>query len=149
MRLAFSKAVLSAGIAAMVGGCDANQLYMGSKTVVGINAAVSPDQTKGWLVVGYDRTFAAVIPRSVDEKPLEGQPATGKQDAMTSLACSRLMVSGITIKYYTESIATGEAAKRFAQALSDTGIKPAKDFFNCFKRKPEAAKSGQAGGADQ
>jgi hypothetical protein len=140
MRLTLSVALLSAAVVTMLGGCEANQLYMGSKTVVGINAAVNPEQTKGWLVVGYERNFAAVIPRSVED------PATGKQEAMSSIACSRLEVKGITIKHYTESIATGDAAIKFAEGLQSSDPRVVKDFFNCFKDKP-AAKPVQTGGA--
>jgi len=138
MRLVFSVAILSAGIVTMLGGCEANQLYMGTKTVVGVNAGVNPDQTNGWLVVGYDRTFAAVVPRSVDD------PTTGRQEAMASLVCSRVAVRGITLKQYRESIATGKAAEDFSAALK-TDPKPVKDFFECFKDKPIPG-TAQAGG---
>lgn len=141
MRLRFRVAIPFVGLATLLTGCDANQLYMGSKTVVGVNAAVSPDQTKGWLVIGYDRTFAAVVPRSADA------PKGGK-DAMSALVCSRLEVRGITIKHFKESIATGDAAQTFAKNLDDTDPAPVKDFFDCFKNKPEPKPSlpAQAGG---
>ena len=139
MRLAFHLALLPACALTALTGCEPNQLYMASHTVVGVNAAVSPDQTSGWLVVGYDRTFATVVPRSV-------QTPSGSQtrDAMSALACSSLSVKGITIKRYTESIATGEAAKSFANKLEDTtrnsasdpkALTHVKDFFDCFKDK--------------
>ena len=140
MRLAFCVAVLSAGIVTMLSGCEANQLYLGSKTVVGVNAAVDAKQTKGWLVVGYDRNFVALVPRSVDD------PETGKQDAMSSLACSRLEVKGITIKHFKESIATGDAAKTFAAHLNNDPQK-IKDFFDCFKNKPASAPAAPQTGA--
>ena len=130
-------------------GCEANQLYLASHTVVGINAAVNPEQTNGWLIVGYDRTFATVIPRSAPP-PAGGDAQT--RDAMSVLACSTLSVKGITIKNYSESLATGEAAKRFANQLkSDVSgvgvgveqqratIAKVKDFFSCFKDKPTPA----------
>ena len=133
MQLRYRTALLSAGMVTLLGGCDANQLYMGSRTVVGVNAAVNVEQNNGWVVVGYDRTFATLIPRSVDKDPEPGKPA--KQDAMTSLACSSLGVSGVTVKYF-ESIATGEAAEKFAKALKEEkDTKPVKDFFECFKNK--------------
>ena len=65
MRLAFHWALLPACTVTLLTGCEANQLYLASHTVVGINAAVNPEQTNGWLIVGYDRSFATVIPRSV------------------------------------------------------------------------------------
>ena len=140
MRVVFSVAILSAGIVTMLGGCDANQLYMGSKTVGGVNAGVNPDQTNGWLVVGYDRTFAAVVPRSVDD------PTTGRKEAMASLVCSRVAVKGITLKQYRESIATGKAAEDFSEALK-TNPAPGKDFFEGCKDKP-ASGTAQTGGGE-
>ena len=146
MRLRSCLALLSAGAATVLAGCDSNQLYMGSRTVVGINASVNPELNSGSLIIGYDRTFAAVIPRSVDD------PQTGKQEAMTAIACSSLGVKGVTIKHFKESIATGAAAETFAKALKDDADKKSvKDFFDCFKNKPEtkpavatvAAEAGQ------
>ncbi len=144
MRLKTRLALILAGLAALLAGCDANQLYMGSKTVIGVNAAVSPDQTKGWLVVGYDRTFAAIVPRSTDD-PDDKE----KKDAMSALVCSRLIVKGITIKHFKESIATGKAAQTFASQL-ESDPAPVKDFFDCFKNKPEPppATPAPAGGTN-
>ena len=144
MRLAFHWALLPACAVTLLTGCEANQLYLASHTVVGINAAVNPEQTNGWLIVGYDRSFATVIPRSVPGRAEDGTPT---RDAMSVLACSSLSVKGITIKRYTESVATGEAGKRFAaQLAADTkngaDIRAVKDFFDCFKDKP-AAGGGQ------
>lgn len=144
MRLAFCLGFLSVSAATALAGCDANQLYIGSRTVVGVNAAVNPEMTNGSLIVGYDRTFAAVIPRSAVEDqrdPRDQTVQTGqtiqKQDAMTALGCSTLLVKGITIRRFTESIATGKAAQTFAEALKHSDPKPVKDFFDCFKDKPE------------
>lgn len=140
MRLALHLALLPACAVTVLTSCGPNQLYMASHTVVGINAAVSPDQTSGWVVLGYNRTFATVIPRSVQTP---GDPQT--HDAMSALACSSLSVKGITIKRYTESLATGDAAKSFAKRLEDStkagGTDPktsdhVKDFFDCFKDQP-------------
>lgn len=132
MRLRVYLALLSAGAGTVLAGCDANQLYLGSRSVVGINASVNPELNSGSLIVGYDRTFAAVIPRSVDDTQ------TGKQEAMTAIACSSLGVKGVTIKHFKESIATGAAAEMFANALKqESEKKSVKDFFDCFKNKPE------------
>jgi hypothetical protein len=130
MQLRFPLALLSVCAVTVLTGCEPNQLYMASHTVIGVNAAVNPEQTQGSLIIGYDRAFATVIPRSV-------QTSSQKRDAMTSLACSRLAVNGITIKRFTESIATGEAAQTFASNLHDTDPKPVKDFFDCFKTPPD------------
>jgi hypothetical protein len=141
MRLAFRCALLPACAVTLLTGCDAKQLYLASHTVVGINAAVNPDQTNGWLIVGYDRTFATVIPRSVTDT--DKTTGAQKNEAMSALACSNLLVKGITIKRFTESVATGRAAQIFAENLEvdPTGAKAraVKDFFDCFKDKPVPA----------
>ncbi|MEK7995304.1 MAG: hypothetical protein AAB403_15995 [Planctomycetota bacterium] len=125
MRLILHTGLLAAGAIAMLTGCEPNQLYLGSRTVVGINASVNPELNSGSLVVGYDRMFATVIPVVQKDQP---------QEAMTSIACSSLLVKGVTIKRFTESIATGPAAATFAGALNENDPKPVKDFFDCFKK---------------
>ncbi|MGE3779406.1 MAG: hypothetical protein AB7F89_19620 [Pirellulaceae bacterium] len=105
---------------------------MTAHTVVGINAQINPEQSSGWVLVGYDRSFAALVPRSVQTQANDGAPT---QNAMAALACSSLWVKGVTIKRYTEAIATGEAAQTFAKNL-ETDPKGVKDFFICFKNKP-------------
>ena len=68
---------------------------------------------------------------------------------MTSLACSSLAVNGITVKRFTELIATGEAAHIFAKKLHQTAdASSVKDFFDCFKdnKTPKPADPAPAGG---
>jgi hypothetical protein len=147
MQLVLRLASLSACAITLLTGCEPNQLYLVTHTVVGVNAQVNPDQTSGYLVIGYDRTFATVMPRSVEGKK------PGTTDAMTALACSSVWVKGITIKRYSESIATGEAAETFAKNLTvnpaDTDVSKAtaadkkaalKDFFDCFKEQSDTPK---------
>lgn len=154
MQLSIPQALLSACAVTLLTGCEANQLYIGSQTVIGINAAVNRDLTSGWVVVGYDRSFATVIPRSVPIQDKDDPTPGQKRDAMTVLGCSNLAVNGVTIKRFTESIATGKAAETFARKLGepDTGntaatknaadAKTVKDFFDCFKENN--AKDGGA-----
>jgi hypothetical protein len=147
MQLSVPLAVLSACAVTVLAGCEANQLYITSHTVVGVNAAVNPELTQGWLVVGYDRTFATVIPRSV--KTQDKDTKAEKQEAMTSIACSNLTVNGITIKRFTESIATGEAARTFAENLGGPDARLVKDFFDCLKEKkpkPDVPAAANGGG---
>ena len=146
MQLSVPLALLSACVATVLAGCEANQLYVVSRTVVGVNAAVNPELTEGAIFVGYDRSFATVIPRSV--KVRDKETDVEKKEAMTSLACSSLAVNGITVKRFTESIATGEAAHIFAKKLHQTAdASSVKDFFDCFKDKtPKPADPAPAGG---
>lgn len=133
---------------AVLPGCEANQLYLAHRAVVGINAGVNPEQTEGTLLIGYDRAFATVIPRSVPVDPTKG----GGNDAMSALVCSELAVDGITVRRYTESLATGLAAVKFAKALAAPGTPPSeaariKDFFDCFKERGPPSSVPPAGGA--
>ncbi|MBV8186818.1 MAG: hypothetical protein JOY64_29825 [Alphaproteobacteria bacterium] len=147
MQLRVTIALMAAGVATALAGCEPNQLYIASHTVVGVNAAVNPEMTEGAIYVGYDRSFATIIPRSVTT--VDKRTNAAKKEAMTSMACSSLAVSGITIKYFSESIATGEAAQTFAESLGVTDIRKVKDFFNCFKdaSNPPAAPAAASGGA--
>ena len=91
----------SPGIAAptcaitLLTGCEPNQLYLVTHTVVGVNAQVNPDQTSvpGRRLRPHLRDRHA---RSVEGKK------PGTTDAMTALACSSVWVKGITIKRYSE-----------------------------------------------
>jgi hypothetical protein len=167
MQLVFRLALPSACALALLTGCEPNQLYLTTHTVIGVNARVNPDQSAGYLVIGYDRTFAAVMPRSVEVKDGQGKDAgttdgttrrvQNKEagpttDAMTALACSSVWVSGVTIKRYNEAIATGDAAQKFAQKLAANTADPdakitaadrkaaLKDFFGCFKEQNDDSK---------
>lgn len=126
--LRIGRIVLLAAAPAMLGGCDANQLYLAYQTNLGINAAINPETNSGHLMVGYNRDFAAVVPKSV---PVKDRP--NERDAMAALVCSDLVVDGIFLKKYSESVATGQAAILFAKALRD-GKNQSDDFFDCYKR---------------
>ncbi|MFO1026445.1 MAG: hypothetical protein U1E70_14820 [Acetobacteraceae bacterium] len=122
----------------LVGGCQANQLYVASNTVVGVHAAVNTAQTSGSLQIGYDRQFATVIPRSVTDDPTvpgNGLPLGSSGKEVMSLAgCSNLQVDGIFLSRFIENLATGRAAKNYATALQSTNTAQAQkaiDFITC------------------
>jgi hypothetical protein len=132
-------------LAVLLSACEPAQLYLANHTVVGINAKVNPEQGTGTLLIGYDRTFATVIPRSVEHQ----ENGLVTRDAMSALVCSNLVVDGITIRRYTESLATGQAATKFADHLgtqTDAAVAATKirEFFDCFKDqgKPPANPAG-------
>jgi hypothetical protein len=78
------------------------------------------------------------VPRSADPPPTaQGDPPPAKdaRDAMAALVCSDLKVEGISIRSYTESIATGDAAVRFAQPLRNNTA-TTRDFFSCMRAVP-------------
>ena len=127
------KVAVIAAVLVLLSACEPAQLYLANHTVVGINAKVNPEQGNGILVIGYDRTFATVIPRSVEQQ----ENGLVTRDAMSALVCSNLVVDGITIRRYTESLATGQAATNFANNLGAQNNAAAaakiKNFFDCLQ----------------
>ena len=111
------------GAAFALCGCEASNLYVAHDAVVGVSAQVSADRQQGRLIIGYDRDFITIIPKSVDN-------ADAKRDAMALLGCTRLKVGGIFLSEYTDVIASGEAAKRFAQKVNDDDA-----FFDCLRQR--------------
>jgi hypothetical protein len=100
------------------------------------------------LIVGYDRRFLAIVPKSATiVDPETGQPVTTgnpeAREAMSILSCSQLEVDTIFLTGFTEYLATGEAARRFAAEVAkkstirrDAAIG---QFFDCYipkERKP-------------
>jgi len=122
--------------AALLIGCEANQLYLAYRTNVGINASVNPEMTEGSLVIGYRRNFATIVPKSV---PIPADLAG--RDAMSALVCSDLVVTGIWLNSYVEYLATGTASQTFANKLRD-GAGQADDFFSCYKKTTERKQDG-------
>jgi hypothetical protein len=96
--------------------CQPTNLYVGSNTVVGVNGSMNTEQTAGHLIVGYDRRFAAIVPKSVPTGEGDGR------EAMAVLSCSELRVEGIFLTGFTEYLATGRAARKFAAAVAGTDI---------------------------
>lgn len=92
--------------------CEPTNLYVGSNTIVGVNGSMNTQQTAGHLIVGYDRRFAAIVPKSVPTGEGDGK------EAMSVLSCSELRVEGIFLTGFTEYLATGEAAKKFAESVA-------------------------------
>ena len=56
---------VAAGVALTLSACEPVNLYVAHSTVVGLNAAGSLDRSSGHLIVGYDRHFGAIVPKSV------------------------------------------------------------------------------------
>lgn len=154
-------AVLGLALIPLLAACDAKQLYMANQTVIGLNAAVDPEAGTGSLLIGYDRDFVALVPRSVEQQEIDaqgkvvldanGKPRlTGHTDAMSALVCADVRFEKIWLRYYYEAMATGEAAKQFARRLSATNQEAQKsadsmrEFFKCFRRAEAIDKAGQS-----
>ncbi len=116
-----------------------SNLYTAHHTVVGVDAGVSTDMTQGHLLVGYDRRFATLAPRSAPSLSIN-QP-NGKsdgQEVMSALSCSHLEIDGILLTRYQERLATGEAAVNFVKNADEAGMRR---WGNCESR----ADAGQGG----
>ncbi|NJO35067.1 MAG: hypothetical protein HC869_20100 [Rhodospirillales bacterium] len=115
-------------MALILSACEPVNLYVAHSTVVGLNAAGSADRGSGHLIIGYDRHFGAIVPKSV--------PVEEGEEAMSVLSCSDLKVDGIFLAGFTEYLATGRAATGFAKVVaSDTD--PAQttamdQMFDCY-----------------
>lgn len=141
---------LSVGLSA----CSPTNLYVASNTVVGLNAAMNADQTSGHVIIGYDRRFAAIVPKSVQVLKEDGTLDTSvdpdAREAMSVLSCSELKVSGIFLTGFTEYLATGEAARKFANKVRKEVAKSGTSadmtrFFNCLiPRAPDDPPAGPA-----
>ena len=109
--------VVSGGVAAALTSgltaCEPTNLYVGSNTVVGVNGSMNTQQTAGHLIVGYDRRFAAIVPKSVPMADSEGE------EAMAVLSCSELRVDGIFLTGFTEYLATGRSEDRLRKAVGE------------------------------
>lgn len=137
-----SYAALLVAAPLFLAGCEAQQLYIASHTVIGVNASVNQARSAGKLMIGYDRDFAVVIPKSVDRFSSAEEPnadGTKKKvvvkyrDAMSAMSCTDMEVDGIFMTRFSESIATGYAAENFASKLALQGASvQAEKFFSCF-----------------
>ena len=105
--------------------CEPTNLYVAHHTVVGVNAAVNTEQTKGHLIIGYDRNFVTLVPKSVDDPDGEGK------EAMSALSCSELKVEGIFLTKFVEYLATGEAGREFARKFAMEPEEGSK-IFDCY-----------------
>ena len=121
--------LLPLAVAGVLLGCEASQLYVGADTVIGLNAGVNTERTAGHFIFGYDRNFATVIPKSVPG--VVGNPDPNAREAMSALSCSKVSTDGIFLSGFKESLATGGAAKAYAEKIQQGQTTT---MFNCFKQ---------------
>lgn len=137
------RGVMAWALLVALSGCEPSNLYVAHDTVVGVNAQVSADRQQGRLVIGYDRDFVVLIPKSVDVPPDSDKPGDlGKQDEMSLLNCTELEVDGIFLTKYADSLASGDAAVEFAGKVDE-----ATSFFDCHRRV-KLKRDDQETGAD-
>lgn len=113
---------------ATLSGCATNNLYVAHDTVIGLNAKLSDTRQQGSLVIGYDRDYVTIIPKSVTIPDGKGGV---KKDAMASLGCNRVQVQGAQLVEYRDFVITGDAAIALAKKLNgDTKV------FDCTVTDP-------------
>ncbi|MEM9043348.1 MAG: hypothetical protein AAGC81_01545 [Pseudomonadota bacterium] len=123
-----------------VSACDATNLYVAHDTVVGLNAQVSPDRQQGRFVLGYDRDFISLVPKSVED-----DEDSDKRDVMALLSCSELEVDGIFLSRYLDVLVSGEAAIELAKNDSVTDPRLIFDCQRFGSRLPEPDPDNPAG----
>ena len=110
--------ITSTGLAACG---EPTQLYIAHNTVVGVDAAVDTNRQAGRLVIGYDRQFVALAPKSVrhtdDADPECKNEDDGCREAMAVLSCNEVEVDGIFLTKFKDRLATGNAAKEAAAKI--------------------------------
>jgi hypothetical protein len=123
-----TRAAVAVVLAAIICGCEPTNLYVAHTTVLGVNGAMNADQSSGHVIIGYDRKFAAVVPKSVDTED-------GKE-SMSVLSCSDVKVDGLFLAAFTEYLATGKAAKGFAKKVIEPNNteerKAITQMFDCY-----------------
>jgi hypothetical protein len=107
----------------LLSACQADNLYIVHKTNLGLNGAYNQAKPSGKLLFGYKEQFITVIPKSVPSDQLgTGGSATGSPDqnreAMSVLSCSDVKTGFIELKKYSEYLATGRAAKLYAEQIT-------------------------------
>lgn len=120
MTTGYRNVVIAFGFA--VTACDAGNLLIAHRSVIGIDAAVNSETTSGQLVIGYDRNFITSVPKSV---PID--TSENEEEAMAVLSCSELEIEGIYLSKFTEYLATGKAARNYSNNKSNEV-----EIFDCF-----------------
>ena len=107
--------VISALATLALTGCEARNLYVAHDTVVGLNGRFSENRQAGKLVIGYDREFITLVPKGSDPTP---DDSNDDRDVMSSLGCSYLETSGVSLTRYSDLVMTGKAAKNMAAKIT-------------------------------
>lgn len=122
-------ALLAAMPAFWLGGC-ADQLYVGSDTVLGIAVGYNTAREAARVDIGYDRHFVTWIPQSVE---VTTGDATGRE-AMSVIGCTEVKIGNLNLQKFQESLAIGKAAEDFARNLVGNPL-----YFPCYKHEDGAS----------
>lgn len=91
-----------------LGGCamPGHQVYVASDTSLGVLGSMNSAQTAGKLIVGYDRAFVSLVPKT-----------ESGSDVVSVYNCTNLEIRGLRIAHFYERVATGKAAQAVVAAL--------------------------------
>lgn len=139
------KLVVVAITSLLLSACGAKNLYVASRTIIGLNAEMDKEQATGHMKLGYNRDFLVVAPKSVPDKDVSDKYMSDKKDAMSVYSCTDMEVTGIYLTKFNEILATGEAAQNIGATL------PQNDVLHCLsKDNGNTAQKAQANaGASQ
>jgi hypothetical protein len=99
----------------ILSGCQPTHLLYVNNSTLGIDVAVSPENTAR-MVFGYDRDTFALVPRKDDESGSEAM-------SLASVGC--IYAEGLSTVRFNQFVATGSAAKQIA--TDSNGVKAIRD----------------------
>lgn len=113
-------------------GCsNSKELLLVQRTSIGFDAAVTgtTGTPSGKISLGWDRDFATSVPMT----PVEGDASN---ESMSIVSCLDVTTSDRTNFAIDERLATGAAAKKYAESAAEAG-----SFFTCFSTATRAGAS--------
>ena len=110
--------------------CEARNLYVAHDTVVGVNAMVNQSRQEGQLMIGYDRDFVTIVPKSVEKNSDEPDPFKRERDVMSLISCSYLKIDGVNLDRYVDISVSGKAAEEYAKNHTINGSGQASSEIN-------------------
>ncbi len=87
-------------------GCQATHILYSHETNLGVDFGISPDETSGELIIGYDRDTYALIPKKENNS---------SQEAMGLASVSCVDIEGLNKFHFNQFIATGKTANEISK----------------------------------
>ncbi len=87
-------------------GCQATHILYAHETNLGVDFGISPDETSGELIIGYDRDTYALIPKKNN---------SSSQEAMGLASVSCVDIEGLNKFHFNQFIATGKTANEISK----------------------------------
>ena len=83
-------------------------------------------------MIGYDRDFVTIVPKSVEKNSDESDPLKRERDVMSLISCSYLKIDGVNLDRYVDISVSGKAAEVYAQNQTQgSGGQAATEINDC------------------